>query len=204
MKLCVKCNNEKDGTHKSYCKSCMAKRSAEYYQKNKEKINEIHKEYLQNNKEKILEKEREYRQNNKERITKYKKEYRQNNKEKILEKEKEYRQNNKEKLSEYNKEYRQKNPHKKRESDRKRKALKRANIHKPYSEKQVLKLYGTSCHICKEGIDMFANRSVGAFGWQRGLHIDHVIPLSKGGPDTIDNVRPAHGLCNLQKFNSIL
>ena len=174
MKLCVKCNNEKDGTHKSYCKSCMAKRSAEYYQKNKEKINEIHKEYLQNNKEKILEKEKEYRQNNKE------------------------------KLSEYNKEYRQKNPHKKRESDRKRKALKRANIHKPYSEKQVLKLYGTSCHICKEGIDMFANRSVGAFGWQRGLHIDHVIPLSKGGPDTIDNVRPAHGLCNLQKFNSIL
>jgi len=32
-----------------------------------------------------------------------------------------------------------------------------------------------------------------------GLHIDHVMPLSKGGPDTLENVRPAHGSCNVKK-----
>jgi len=32
-----------------------------------------------------------------------------------------------------------------------------------------------------------------------GLQIDHVIPIVKGGPDTLNNVRPAHGLCNIKK-----
>ena len=135
----------------------------------------------------------EYRQNNKEQIKEYKKEYQQNNKEQI----KEYKK-------EYNKEYHQNNPHKTREKDRKRRALKRANIHKPYTEDQVLETYGTTCHICKEDIDLSASRSSGAPGWEQGLHIDHVIPLSKGGPDSLNNVKPAHGSCNLQKNNSLL
>ena len=111
---------------------------------------------------------------------------------------------NKEYYKEQNKEYHKNNPHKTREKDRKRRALKKANIHKPYSEDQVLKLYGSVCHICKEEIDLLAKRSTGAPGWERGLHIDHVMPLSKGGPDMLDNVRPAHGLCNLQKNDSVL
>ena len=138
---------------------------------------------------------REYNQNNKEKT----KEYKQNNKEKILEYQKEYHKNNKEQIKEYKKEYRKDNPHKAREYARKRRALEKANIHKPYTEDQVLKLYGTDCHICKEEINLSAQRSPGASGWEEGLHIDHVIPLSKGGEDTIDNVKPAHGLCNLQK-----
>ena len=140
---------------------------------------------------------KEYHQNNKEKI----KEYYQNNKEKILEQRKEYRENNKEYYKEYKKEYRKNNPHKARETDRKRRALKQKNIHKPYTEDQVLKLYGTNCHICQEEINLSASRSTGAAGWGRALHIDHVIPLSKGGPDSLDNVKPSHGLCNLQKNN---
>ena len=162
MKLCSKCNKEKDGKHPSYCKTCDSKRMFEYYQNNKEKINKQHKEYYQKNKEKINKQQKEY-----------------------------------------NKEYKQNNPHKAREGDRKRRALKRANIHKPYTEDQVLKLYGKDCHICKKPVSLSANRSPGAPGWQQGLHLDHVVPLSKGGADTIDNVKPAHGLCNLQKNDSI-
>ena len=163
MKLCIKCNNEKDGSHISYCKACDAKRNKEYHQNNKEKIKERKKEYN--------------------------KEHYESNKEKILERQRERHKNN---------------PHKAREKNRKRRALKTANIHKPYTEDQVLKLYGTNCHICKEEIDLSANRSAGSPGWEEGLHLDHVIPLSKGGPDTLDNVKPAHGLCNLQKHASNL
>ena len=126
-------------------------------------------------------------------------EYYQRNKEQ----KKEYYQDNKEKIKESKKEYRQNNPHKARETDRKRRALRQANIHEPYTENQVLKLYGTDCHICKKPVNLSANRSPGAPGWQQGLHIDHVIPLSQGGPDTLDNAKPAHGLCNLQKHASI-
>jgi 5-methylcytosine-specific restriction endonuclease McrA len=37
----------------------------------------------------------------------------------------------------------------------------------------------------------------------KNLHIDHVIPISKGGTDTLDNVRPSHAKCNLSKGNKI-
>jgi 5-methylcytosine-specific restriction endonuclease McrA len=29
--------------------------------------------------------------------------------------------------------------------------------------------------------------------------MEHVIDLAIGGPDSLENVKPAHGLCNLKK-----
>jgi 5-methylcytosine-specific restriction endonuclease McrA len=65
-----------------------------------------------------------------------------------------------------------------------------------YSPQQVLDLYGIDCHICNGPIDLNAPRQCGKPGWEKGLQIDHVMPLSKGGTDTLDNVRPSHGYCN--------
>lgn len=65
-----------------------------------------------------------------------------------------------------------------------------------YSPQQILDIYGTDCHICNKPIDLNAPRQAGKPGWENGLQIDHVMPLSKGGTDTVDNVRPAHGYCN--------
>lgn len=31
--------------------------------------------------------------------------------------------------------------------------------------------------------------------------VDHVVPLIKGGPDTVDNKQAAHRLCNSQKYD---
>lgn len=72
-----------------------------------------------------------------------------------------------------------------------------------YSDQDVLNLYGTDCHICNEPIDLNAQRQCGKEGWERALHIDHVIPLSKGGGDTLENVRPSHGYCNIVKWANI-
>lgn len=65
-----------------------------------------------------------------------------------------------------------------------------------YTEEQVLAIYGLDCHICDKPIDLEAPRQCGKDGWEWGLQIDHVFPLSKGGGDTLDNVRPSHGYCN--------
>ena len=70
----------------------------------------------------------------------------------------------------------------------------------PYTTKQAIELYGSDCHICKQSISMDAPRRVGLEGWEKGLHLDHVIPISKGGDDTIDNIRPSHGYCNIIKW----
>ena len=63
----------------------------------------------------------------------------------------------------------------------------------------VLETYGTDCWECWEPIDLNAPRHTGDIGWEKGLQIDHVIPLSKKGPNTLANVRPTHGKCNNKK-----
>ena len=82
---------------------------------------------------------------------------------------------------------------------RKRKSLKLNVLTEEYSASDVLDRYGTDCHICHDPIDLDAPRYQGHVNWQLGLQIDHVIPLSKGGEDVMDNVRPAHGICNIRK-----
>lgn len=52
------------------------------------------------------------------------------------------------------------------------------------------------CWICGEPIDYnLPHLDPGAFV------VDHVIPLDKGGPDTLDNKRAAHRGCNRAKSN---
>ena len=81
-----------------------------------------------------------------------------------------------------------------------RRARKYATRTERYTVQQILDLYGTDCHICGEPIDLTAPRAIGkGEGWEKGLNLDHVIPLSKGGTDTIDNIKPSHGKCNIKK-----
>ena len=116
---------------------------------------------------------------------------------------KKYDKNNRVKRRVHEDNYKKNNPDKVREwarrSNRKREARKRDTGHTPYSEKDVLSIYGTNCHICQNPIQMDAPRQVGKDGWEKGLHIDHLYPLSKGGSDTLENVRPSHGKCNIVK-----
>ena len=79
------------------------------------------------------------------------------------------------------------------------KRLRKGSKQEYYTHKQVLDAYGTDCHLCNTPIDLKASRQCGYPGWENGLHIDHVIPLSKGGDDTLENVRPSHGQCNIIK-----
>jgi len=99
------------------------------------------------------------------------------------------------------------NPDKIREYGRihanRRRARKLENGTEDYTEQMVIEAYGTDCHICNQSINLEAPRRVGSEGWELGLHLDHVVPLSKGGDDRIENLRPAHGMCNLKKTDTI-
>jgi|AntAceMinimDraft_11_1070367.scaffolds.fasta_scaffold52730_2 5-methylcytosine-specific restriction endonuclease McrA len=86
-----------------------------------------------------------------------------------------------------------------RKSERKRRARKLGNGFEGYTELSVLEKYGEVCHICKKGIDLSLPRRVGVGAWEYGLHMEHVVPISAGGPDNIENVKPSHALCNLRK-----
>ena len=86
--------------------------------------------------------------------------------------------------------------------ERTRRALKNQVDSEPYSEADILHIYGIGCHICGETIDLKAPRRVGIEGWEYGLHLDHVIPIKAGGDDTTANVKPSHAVCNIRKSDS--
>ena len=99
---------------------------------------------------------------------------------------------------------RARNIEKVRERERQKNRRRKAVLSKPYNELQVIATYGGNCYLCGLEIDFMATRKCGNEGWENGLHIDHYIPLSKNGEDSLENVRPAHAVCNLQKASSLL
>jgi hypothetical protein len=155
-------------------------------------------------------KQNNYRKNNLEKIRKYHREYSKKNPIKI----KEYSDKNKKRIAkdidkykqkrkEYNDRYKNANPEKIKElwrnKDRKRRATIRKNGYERYTEFDVLKTYGSVCYLCMGEIDLNSTRIVGFPGWEYGLHIEHYVDIALGGPDTLENVRPAHAICNLKK-----
>jgi len=87
-----------------------------------------------------------------------------------------------------------------RRSSSRRRAKLKSNGYSIYTLEEVLSKYGLNCHICKNQIDFDAPRGpTHGNNWELGLQIDHLIPISKGGPDTLDNVRPSHAQCNIKK-----
>ena len=105
---------------------------------------------------------------------------------------------NKEKI----RELRKKNPSfkaKKKRRSMRRKVRLKGNKTEVYTVEQVLDLYGTICYLCNEEIDLTAPRNCTGHNWQYGLHIDHVIDVQYNGSDTLDNVKPTHAICNINK-----
>lgn len=80
----------------------------------------------------------------------------------------------------------------------------RQNGFEYYNTQDILNTWGYDCHICNTPIDFSVSRQCGSPGWELSLHLDHVIPLSKGGTDTVSNVKPAHAKCNIYKSNLVL
>jgi hypothetical protein len=105
----------------------------------------------------------------------------------------------KEHLLEYHRQWAKNNPDVGLASIHRRRARKLDNKTEKYTKTDVLEKYKNICHICGKKINLKISGKPGAPNWRKGLQLDHVIPLMKGGPDTLENVRPSHGGCNLDK-----
>lgn len=57
----------------------------------------------------------------------------------------------------------------------------------------ILTEFGMICHLCGGEIES-----------RDDLHFDHVIPVSRGGREAYDNIRPSHAWCNMQKGSKLL
>lgn len=166
------------------CKAALRAYKKVYRELNKEHINLLSNKWREENPEKQKKQLEDYYLKNKEEVKLRAKIWKLNNPEKA-------------KISRANSH--KKNPERIRAGKRKRRAILAGVPSEPYTPAVILGLYGTDCHICHEPVDLTAPRLIGADGYERGLHLDHVIPLVLGGSDLIENVKPSHARCNLRK-----
>jgi len=139
-------------------------------------------EYHKNNKESIALRQKNQRQKDKAAVLERAKQYYQNNKDLS----RQYYQENKDRISKRTKEYMQTLRGKMAgvNKDQTRKARKKNQLGpNPPATEQLVELLQKPCVYCGK----------------KSEHIDHIIPLAKGGLHDITNVIGACGRCNKQK-----
>ena len=181
-----------------------AEQRKSWYERNKEKVAARGKEYYENNKEKCLALSKAYAKNNKEKLDRYKNKYYENNKEKVLATKKAWADRNKEQISIKAKEYRSKNKEKVREINR---AYNQANKDKRnalHAKRRALKFRAT---IRLTELDKFVIDEMYSLAKlrteQTGIrwHVDHIVPLTKGGLHKPTNLQVVPGSWNESKGN---
>lgn len=190
----------------SRCKPCARELRKKSYHDNIESSRAWHKENYRKNKERIKASSARSRERRKEKIAKTKKEYyeRVKNEDWYREKVKKYQEKNKDKKREYDKAYRAE----RLDIDRERSARWRAE--NPELRKAVSQSYkarrrtqedgGISSKDLKEW--KLKQKKVCYWcgcGCAKGYHVDHYVPLSKGGKHEADNLVISCADCNLRK-----
>lgn len=94
--------------------------------------------------------------------------------------------------------YRNKYPDKCAEARHRRRAAKKGVESESFTLADVVSQFGTNCHLCNELIDM-------KLPWPNPFSksLDHIIPISKGGPHKLSNVKLAHLTCNQRKSGKL-
>jgi len=173
VKHCIKCDYEKN-------KSDAGKaRRERYLAANGEKVSGKYKQYWEKNAESLRAKKREYYAKNKEKITAQKRDYVEKNKEAIRVKRSEngWKYNDKARIQ-----------------SSKRRALKKS-ADGSYTLSDVHDLMvcqNNKCSVCKKEI---------SFGIKNNFHVDHMIPLSRGGSNWPENLQLLCTSCNCSKNN---
>ena len=163
--------DEEDNLIKLECSKCHEIKTVDYFFKNRSKKDGVGIECKQC----YIERDRRYRENNKEKISEKNRLYYKDNKKEIKERHRQYRENNKDKIKGYT---------------HKRRALKLGNGGS-YTKAQwldTLEYFDYKCAYTGECI-------------KHNCHVEHIVPISKGGTSYIWNLVPSTASANLSKQN---
>ena len=162
-----------------YCKTCIAEKSHESYQRNKEKYRVHLNAWRAANREYVRERDRKYLAENPDVQFRKEQKYRETHKEKLYLKGKKYREEHRDYF--YNKA---------RERKLAQQNVSDGTVTLEY-EDFLFDEQGGKCAYC--GCDL--NES--------GKHLDHIIPIAKGGLHTTSNVHWTCPTCNLSKGDKL-
>ncbi|MFL9904621.1 HNH endonuclease signature motif containing protein, partial [Paraburkholderia fungorum] len=167
------CKNKaaKDGLQ-YMCRTCANLRNEVYRNANKEKVALVKKLYREQNREKVREYARKFYAENRERIAAWRKAW---------------KERNPRYFADWMAEWRIQNPEKAKEFWRNNRANRRKaeGKHTAADIAQLLKLQRGRCAVCREKMDSY--------------HVDHIVPIAKGGANDWTNIQLLHPRCNTQK-----
>jgi 5-methylcytosine-specific restriction endonuclease McrA len=179
----------KDGLH-AYCRECSNAKSAAHRKSNLEQYRERGQKHARKNASVRKEYFKVWRQQNSEHVRELNKAYREKNSDRMLE----YRETHQERWKEYHRVHKQ--------NHRKQYAIHQANrrAHKaqakgsftPQEWEALCSYYDYTCLRC------------GKREPEIKLTVDHVVPLSLGGANSIDNLQPLCSSCNTSKHTKTI
>lgn len=203
LKRCTKCGEEKPATAewfylrnaklKASCRACGNADSKRYRVDNAEKIREWTRQYAVDNAEKIREYKQQHYVDNVEKERARRRRYYLENTEKVLERKQRYRAANAEKIREYKQQWRADNPEKERVSCSRRRAHIRAadGTHNAADIRLLLKTQKHNCWWCGKPLDI------------SNYHVDHRVPLARGGSNAPENLCITCPTCNMRKHDKL-
>lgn len=215
----------KDG-FEGCCRICKRKANLEWIKNNSEKAKQNNSNWQKNNPDKVRKIQHNYYAQNREERLENSRRWREENPEKQAELCRNWQRNHRDYLNEYNKKYvdtrpefkekrkinsrnwRKKNPERHKDNNRKwrsankerisannenYRAVKR-NANGKYSAADIQKQFQIQKHHC-----YYCDKPI-----RRKYHVDHVIPLIRGGSNSADNLVCACPRCNLSKGSKTL
>lgn len=177
------------------CKACRNLQDKERYHEHREEKIAYQRAYNLRTKDKRKELGKKYYIENRDRINKVTEEWRKNNPEKARQQRKNWRTKNPQKSKQSERKWRTKNSEKYKLITRAVNARYRARKKNVLGDftlpqwKYLLDFYGHQCMMCGTGKD---------------LTIDYVIPISKGGMHSIENIQILCQACNSHKGTKIM
>lgn len=179
-----RCKSKPDG-RQSRCKPC---RKAHYAANREAVIDRVRAHYAEN-REVIAERHRAYRRTNSEAIAESKHAWYAANREAITARRRAHRAANRDAVNERKRAYHQANPHVEWVADYRKRARRYGFVPvvERFTRDDLIARYGDACAHCGGTFD----------------ELDHYpIPVSQGGPHTIENCKPACTPCNQRSWKT--